>query len=70
MLGASINSGEAVDAYGIGKVMVLGNPEYGKDEVVMGLISWGEYSVIKPGGMLRKLDPMDFPLSNHVSFLD
>ncbi|WCJ29655.1 Zinc-binding dehydrogenase family protein [Euphorbia peplus] len=69
MLAAPINPGEAVDAYGIGKVMASGNPEYEKDEVVIGLISWGEYTVIKPGGMLRKLDPMGFPLSNHVGIL-
>ncbi|XP_065848584.1 2-alkenal reductase (NADP(+)-dependent)-like [Euphorbia lathyris] len=69
ILAAPINPGEGIDAYGIGKVMVSGNPEFEKDDVVIGLICWGEYSVIKPGGMLRKLDPMGFPLSNHVGVL-
>ena len=52
------------------RVLVSGNPEFKKDDLVIGLIRWGEYSVIKPaGGMLRKLDPMGFPLSHHVGVL-
>ncbi|KAJ4837660.1 hypothetical protein Tsubulata_013868, partial [Turnera subulata] len=51
------------------KVAVSGNPEFQKDDLVVGLIIWAEYSVIKPGGMLRKLDTMGFPLSNHLGVL-
>ncbi|KAF2282366.1 hypothetical protein GH714_043828 [Hevea brasiliensis] len=68
-LAAAINPGEAIDAYGVAKVLVSGNPEFQKDDLVVGLITWGDYSVIKPGGMLRKLDPMGFPLSHHVGIL-
>lgn len=68
-LAAAISPGEVIDAYGIAKVLVSENPEFQKDDLVIGLISWGEYSVIKPGDMLRKLDPMGFPLSYHVGVL-
>ncbi|KAF2282368.1 hypothetical protein GH714_043830 [Hevea brasiliensis] len=68
-LAAAINPGEAIDAYGVAKVLVSGNPEFQKDDLVVGFITWGDYSVIKPGAMLRKLDPMGFPLSHHVGIL-
>ncbi|OMO55422.1 Alcohol dehydrogenase superfamily, zinc-type [Corchorus capsularis] len=61
--------GEAIDTYGVGKVVASGNPEFEKGDIVGGLVSWGEYSVIKPGGMLNKLNPMGFPLSYHVGVL-
>ncbi|XP_050216398.1 2-alkenal reductase (NADP(+)-dependent)-like [Mercurialis annua] len=66
---AAINPGEVIDAYGVAKVVVSGNPEFKKDELVIGVITWGEYCVIKPGAMIRKLDPMGFPLSHHVGIL-
>ncbi|OMO89404.1 Alcohol dehydrogenase superfamily, zinc-type, partial [Corchorus capsularis] len=59
----------AIDTYGVGKVVASGNPEFEKGDIVGGLLSWGEYSVIKPGGMLNKLNPMGFPLSYHVGVL-
>ncbi|OAY50246.1 2-alkenal reductase (NADP(+)-dependent) [Manihot esculenta] len=68
-LAAAINPGEAINGYGVGEVLVSGNPEFQKGDLVVGLITWGEYSVIKPGGMLRKLELMGFPLSNHVGIL-
>lgn len=49
--------------------MASGNPEFQKGDLVAGFFIWGEYSVIKPGEMLRKLDPMGFPLSHHVGIL-
>ncbi|EEF37926.1 2-alkenal reductase (NADP(+)-dependent) isoform X1 [Ricinus communis] len=65
----AINPGDVIDAYGIAKVLASGNPEFQKDDLVIGLITWGEYSVIKPGAMLRKFDPMRFPMSHHVGIL-
>ncbi|GLT81489.1 hypothetical protein SLA2020_528710 [Shorea laevis] len=66
---SAIHPGGVIDAYGVGKVMASGNPEFEKGDLVAGFFIWGEYSVIKPGEMLRKLDPMGFPLSYHVGIL-
>ncbi|XP_031252635.1 2-alkenal reductase (NADP(+)-dependent)-like isoform X1 [Pistacia vera] len=63
---APINHGEAIDGYGVAKVVVSGNPEFQKDELVVGFVGWGEYKLVKGGDRLRKLDPMGFPLSNHA----
>lgn len=60
---------QVIDANGVAKVVVSENPEFKKDDLVEGLISWGEYKLVKGGAMLRKLDPMGFPLSYHVSVL-
>ena len=49
------------------KVLASGNPEFEKYDLVVGMITWGEYSVLKGNQyMLRKLDPMGFPLSYHA----
>ncbi|GLT26184.1 hypothetical protein SLA2020_012670 [Shorea laevis] len=67
--GYAIHPGEAIEACGLGKVVASGNPDFQKDDLVVGFLSWGEYCVIKPGGMLSKLDPLGFALSNHVGTL-
>ncbi|XP_024183054.1 2-alkenal reductase (NADP(+)-dependent)-like [Rosa rugosa] len=67
---AAITPGEDIDAYGVAKVVASGNPEFEKDDLVVGLITWGEYSLLKGGKyMLRKFDPMGFPLSYQVGIL-
>lgn len=63
-----ITPGEAIGVYGIGKVVASGSPNHKKDDLVSGLINWGEYSVVN-GAALNKLDPMGFPLSYHVGIL-
>ncbi|XP_024960796.1 2-alkenal reductase (NADP(+)-dependent)-like [Cynara cardunculus var. scolymus] len=63
-----IKPGEVIDAYGVGKVVASGNQEFEKGDYVVGLISWGEYSISK-GVILSKLDPMGLPLSYHVGLL-
>ncbi|CAN1216800.1 NADP-dependent alkenal double bond reductase P2 [Linum perenne] len=66
----AIALGEAIDTYGIGKVVASGDPEFHKGDLVAGLLTWADYCVLKqPGGIYRKLDPMGFPLSNHVGAL-
>ncbi|GKE24870.1 NADP(+)-dependent 2-alkenal reductase-like protein [Tanacetum coccineum] len=60
--------GEVIDAYGVGKVVASDNPDFEKGDYVVGLISWGEYS-ISQGMILNKLNPMGFPLSYHVGVL-
>ncbi|CAH9083865.1 unnamed protein product [Cuscuta epithymum] len=66
---ASIVPGESIDAYGVGKVMVSTRDDIKKDDLVAGLLSWGEYSYVKDGSLLNKLDPVSFPLSYHVGIL-
>ncbi|KAG6701908.1 hypothetical protein I3842_07G008800 [Carya illinoinensis] len=58
-----------IDAYGVGRIAASGNPKFEKDDLVAGLITWGEYSMIKDGNMLNKLDPLGFPLTYHVGIL-
>ncbi|KAI7735727.1 hypothetical protein M8C21_030655 [Ambrosia artemisiifolia] len=63
-----ISPGQVIDAYGVGKVIASDNPKFEKDDYVLGLISWGEYT-ISQGFILNKLDPMGFPLTYHVGLL-
>ncbi|KAI3443795.1 hypothetical protein Pfo_000460 [Paulownia fortunei] len=59
----------AVDAYGVGRVVASGRPDLAKDELVVGLLTWGEYTVVEEGRLLNKLDPMGLPLPDHVGTL-
>lgn len=61
--------GDTIDTYGVAKVVASGNPEFENGDLVVGLLTWGDYTVVKPGGMLRKFDPMGFPLSYQVGIL-
>eukprot|EP00257_Ricinus_communis_P019126 XP_015578029.1 2-alkenal reductase (NADP(+)-dependent) [Ricinus communis] len=64
-----IAPGHVIEARGLAKVVASGNPEFQKDDLVVGLISWGEYSIRKSPGLLTKLDPIGLPLSHHVGIL-
>ncbi|GKC33451.1 NADP(+)-dependent 2-alkenal reductase-like protein [Tanacetum coccineum] len=63
-----ISPGEVIDAYGLGRVISSGNPQFEKGDYVVGFLSWAEYSISK-GFILRKLDPAGMPLSYHVGLL-
>lgn len=41
--------GEAINAFGVGKVVDSGHPNFEKGDLVAGFISWGEYTVVKRG---------------------
>lgn len=60
---------QAIDTHGVGRVVVSGNPDFKKDDLVMGRIGWGEYSIVKEGSNLDKLNSMEFPYSYHVGIL-
>ncbi|KAG7989207.1 hypothetical protein I3843_03G226500 [Carya illinoinensis] len=64
-----ITPSEGIDAYGVARVVASGSSKFEKDDLVVGLIAWGEYSVQKEGNMLSKLDPMGFLLTHHVGIL-
>ncbi|KAK7849407.1 2-alkenal reductase (nadp(+)-dependent) [Quercus suber] len=57
-----IAPGEVIDTHGVAKVVASGNPNFEKDDL-------GEYSVLKEGTILNKLDLMGFPLTYHVGIL-
>nr|XP_034893117.1 NADPH-dependent oxidoreductase 2-alkenal reductase-like [Populus alba] len=61
--------GQPIQALGVAKVLVSHHPEFVKDDLVVGFIHWGDYSVQKME-LLRKLDPtIQFPLSYHLLVL-
>ncbi|CAI9780409.1 unnamed protein product [Fraxinus pennsylvanica] len=66
---AAIIPGEAIDTYGVGRVVESEKPDFEKGDLVVGLLSWGEYTIVKEGALLNKLDPMGFPLPHHVGTL-
>ncbi|XAR57356.1 2-alkenal reductase [Bertholletia excelsa] len=61
---ARISPGE-----GVGRVVASEHPNFEKGDLVGGLLSWGEYSIVKGAHMINKLNPMVFPLSYHVGIL-
>lgn len=65
---SAIAPAQAIDTYGVGRVVASGWPEFAVDELVVGLLTWGEYTLIEEGTgrILNKLDPMDLPLPYHV----
>ncbi|KAM3356925.1 NADP-dependent alkenal double bond reductase P2 [Capsicum galapagoense] len=66
----AITPGEVIDTYGVGRMLVSHRPDFKKDDLVAGFLTWGEYSIVKEGSLLNKLDPsLAFPLSYHVGVL-
>jgi len=49
--------------------MASGHPEFQKDDIVVGFLTWSEYAVIEEPKSLAKLDTMGFPLSYHLGIL-
>ncbi|KAL2926773.1 2-alkenal reductase (NADP(+)-dependent) [Bienertia sinuspersici] len=58
-----------IDGPGVGRVVASSHPEFKKDDLVSGLLIWAEYVVVENVNLLRKLDPMGFPMSYHVGIL-
>ncbi|KAK3002873.1 hypothetical protein RJ639_020130 [Escallonia herrerae] len=65
-----LQTGKVIEASAVGRVVASGHPDFKKDDLVDGLLYWGEYSIYKGGGILNKLDAMGFPLSYHLGVLD
>ncbi|KAF8034472.1 hypothetical protein BT93_C0703 [Corymbia citriodora subsp. variegata] len=64
-----ITLGEEIEAYGVVKVVASDNVEFEKGDVVVGVVTWAEYSKIRRNGMIMKLNPLGFPLSYHLGVL-
>ncbi|KAL1532691.1 2-alkenal reductase (NADP(+)-dependent)-like [Salvia divinorum] len=65
----AITPGHAIDTYGVGRVVVSERADLEKGELVVGLLTWGEYTLAEPGRLLNKLDPMGQDLPHHVGAL-
>lgn len=50
----------------MGQVVASGRPDIAKDDLVIGLLTWGEYTLAEEGRLLNKLDPMGLPLPHYV----
>ncbi|KAL2344034.1 hypothetical protein Fmac_005319 [Flemingia macrophylla] len=64
-----ITPGEPIDGAVIGKVVASGNAKFHKDDLVLGVFSWAEYSLVKEGNILRKIESSEFPLSYYLGVL-
>ncbi|KAI3880463.1 hypothetical protein MKX03_031014 [Papaver bracteatum] len=69
----ALSPGQAIDAYGVGRVVASTNSKFEKDDLVAGLLGWEEYSSIQGEfklSFLRKLETtIDLPLSHQVGVL-
>ncbi|XP_021760815.1 2-alkenal reductase (NADP(+)-dependent)-like [Chenopodium quinoa] len=61
--------GKPINGNGIGKVVASGHPKFQKGDLVIGLVIWAQYAVVEKVNLLRKLDPMELPLSYHLGIL-
>ncbi|XP_058074471.1 2-alkenal reductase (NADP(+)-dependent)-like [Magnolia sinica] len=61
--------GEVIDSNGIGRVVASDNSEFAEGDIVAGLLGWEEYSVVRGGSWLRKINSMEFPFSYHLGIL-
>ncbi|CAI8604535.1 unnamed protein product [Vicia faba] len=64
-----VTPGKAIDAIIIGKVVTSGNAKFDKDDLVLGVFTWAEYSVVKEENIIRKLESSEFPLTYHLGIL-
>ncbi|XP_074558972.1 2-alkenal reductase (NADP(+)-dependent)-like isoform X1 [Curcuma longa] len=66
---SKIEPGQRIDASGVGKVVASGRAELEEGDVVVGLLGWEQYTVVRPGTVLMKVAAKDLPLSYYVSVL-
>ena len=60
---------QAIDGIAIGKVVASGSDKFEKDDVVVGVFTWAEYSLVKDTSIINKLDHSEFPLTYHLGVL-
>ncbi|KAL5775896.1 hypothetical protein ACOSP7_013453 [Xanthoceras sorbifolium] len=62
--------GQAIEGFGVSKVVDSDNPDFKPGDLVSGITGWEEYSLIQKPQQLRKIQPdNDIPLSYHVGLL-
>ncbi|PWA94752.1 hypothetical protein CTI12_AA055890 [Artemisia annua] len=65
---SKIIPGNTINGSGLGRVVASKHPDFHKNDIVYGSgsLNWAEYTIVKGGNMLRKVDTLEFPLSYHV----
>ncbi|XP_011093561.1 NADP-dependent alkenal double bond reductase P2-like [Sesamum indicum] len=64
---SAVLPGQGIGGSGVGRVVDSGNPDFKAGDVVSGNLNWGEYTVVKGGRLLQKLDTsLGFPLSYYA----
>lgn len=64
-----VHTFQTIDGAVIGKVVVSGNSKFQKDDLVLGVFTWAEYSLVKEGNIIKRLESSEFPLSYHLGIL-
>ncbi|KAI9117287.1 hypothetical protein K1719_011453 [Acacia pycnantha] len=64
-----ITPNQAIDGLAVGKVVACGSGKFEKDDVVVGVFTWAEYSLVKEASIINKLDNFEFPLTYHLGVL-
>ncbi|KAG6494844.1 hypothetical protein ZIOFF_042626 [Zingiber officinale] len=60
---------QRINANGVGRVVSSGRAELEEGDVVAGMLGWEQYTVVRPGTVLMKVDAKDLPLSCYASVL-
>ncbi|OWM84779.1 hypothetical protein CDL15_Pgr027566 [Punica granatum] len=62
-------SGSPIRGYGVARVLDSGNPNFKKGDLVWGLTTWEEYSLITAPQILFRIEHADVPLSYYTGLL-
>ena len=60
---------QPLTGFGVSKVLISNHPNFKPGDIVTGITSWENYSVINGGSEVRKIADTDLPLSYHVGVL-
>ena len=60
---------QPLTGFGVSKVLLSNHPNFKPGDIVTGMTSWENYSVIKGGSDVRKITDTDLPLSYQVGVL-
>ena len=64
-----VDTFQDIDGPVIGNVVASGSAKFEKGDLVVGTFTWAEYSLVKEGSIIRKLEPSEFPLTYHLGVL-
>ncbi|KAK9141202.1 hypothetical protein Scep_010883 [Stephania cephalantha] len=67
-----VKLGQAIDAHGVGRVVVCGDERFKEGDLVVGHLGWEEYTLINTStadGFFRKIESSEFPPSYYLGVL-
>ncbi|KAK9159624.1 hypothetical protein Syun_005965 [Stephania yunnanensis] len=67
-----VKLGQAIDAHGVGRVVVCGDERFKEGDLVVGHFGWEEYTLINTttaDGFFRKIESSEFPPSYYLGIL-